>query len=716
MRVLYIGSKDELAIQFARKMQREEYDLFFFCDEDLNKGNQLNRRVHFYKLSSNKSIQEEMFESVSPDIIVFAGYDFTRYRKDIHIQENLTLLNQTLEICKRIGIKKFIYLSSTGVYGNGEHEIYTEDSSLVPAHTTDLQYIQGEYAVQIWNKGSSVCTVILRCSPVYSEVCQINGADFLSYQATEVEKNQILHVKKDSFVQLLHLSDLVEAIKCTIIVGKEGVYNVTSAANLKQSKLYILLAQLMGKEIEVKVDDPEEGIGRIDGQKIRRDFEWVNTEDLERNLIAHQIKIERCEEEKSQKSRWNKIKKSIYKSIENVCLFGFFFMLASICQEHALFQQIDFLLIYVMLVSLFLGLKHSSIAVVLASAGVFAIKGVNILEVTNFYSHVSTLLVIVEFIFFGLIISYTIDSFKQLLDENKKNQALLEEQFAELKAINDENVFIKQQYEKRILDTKTSLSILYTVMSQINALRQDQIFIKVLDVVSELMETNTVAVYKKTKNMPFLRLISSLNDHSSLGGKSFNIAFIPGMSEALEKGELFLGDIWRNEPALAVPIMCEGQCVAAIVIKEMPYGAHTLYHMNIMRTLSSMITEAVVKAIEYEYAMQHKDYIEGTEILCIEAMQRKLSMAKEAKAKGVSEYALVRVEGCNNIIETYEAIKNRFRDIDEFGINDKNELFVLLKNTSEKESQIVIKRLKEYGIQLEIVSEQEYIGDEGRCG
>ena len=66
--------------------------------------------------------------------------------------------------------------------------------------------------------------------------------------------------------------------------------------------------------------------------------------------------------------------------------------------------------------------------------------------------------------------------------------------YENLKEINDQNVLLKNEYEKRVLDAKTSLPKLYSIVQRINVLDSNRIFMEVLTVIKELINTETVAV------------------------------------------------------------------------------------------------------------------------------------------------------------------------------------------------------------------------------
>ena len=145
------------------------------------------------------------------------------------------------------------------------------------------------------------------------------------------------------------------------------------------------------------------------------------------------------------------------------------------------------------------------------------------------------------------------------------------------------------------------------------------------------------------------------------------------------------------------------QCIAIIVINEMPFKALNLYQMNLFRTLSVLITSSIVKANAYEEAVRDGKYIDQTDILISSEFKKLVNIREEERKQGLSDYCLLKVECNSDILGVYEKIYNMLRNTDSFGVTEQNELMVLLGNTQEKDAEYVLKRFKDRGINASIV-------------
>ena len=93
-----------------------------------------------------------------------------------------------------------------------------------------------------------------------------------------------------------------------------------------------------------------------------------------------------------------------------------------------------------------------------------------------------------------------------------------------------------------------------------------EIFMEIVSIVSEMVHTDTVAVYRVKEDSPYLRLINALNEESAQEGKSWNLTAYPDIQASVIAGELYQGDVWKGEPAIVLPILYQGNCVDAILI------------------------------------------------------------------------------------------------------------------------------------------------------
>ena len=705
MKVIYIGKKDKLAEAFIEKMNKEGNDVYFLSKEEFTGRLPVVLKHRFYKLSDKKDTLMKTITSISPDNIVFAGDYLMDSKHDSVEESDLLLLSKILECIVDVLKGKFIYLSSCEVYERSVDYV-TEESEKLPQKKKGMLYDRGEYLVRSYQQRYEVDAVIVRTTQLYASQCDNTSKDFLSRAFFDVMQQEKISVENE-ILQPLHVQDFVEALQRIMELGKQKIYNVAGSFEVTKRELYDAVIECQ-KVMPSFLWEWNAYSVLVDSGRIKSELEWTDFRKLLNLLECGEIQYKK-EKEKTERQKRKKLSNGLYRLLENVTVFVVFFAAYSLFASHSLFSKIDWMLIYVMLISLFFGIRQSALAVLLSSAAFLYHQDLSILEMTNFYSYAESVLMIVQFVFFGLSISYTSDMIREELRDTKRRLQMLEEENDEQKEINEENVLIKKEYEKRLLESKYSIPKLYDVVKRLMILQPDRIFMEILQVIAELVHTNTVAVYMVNEGSDYLRLLNAMNDASVIGGKSWDISSMPGFLNAIQEGELYQGDIWNKEPAIVVPIMVQNKCRAVIVIKELGYENHTLYQMNLLRTLLLLLTQSVERALEYERITKDERYIKDTGILKSEVFYNMVELAKEKAEKGIADYCILEINVSDNF-KSYDEIASQFRLTDYFGMDEQGKLYVLLGNTGKEEVDNLLNRLWLNEVEAEISQHFNDIG------
>lgn len=675
MKLLYIGSRDFLAESLIEKFRKEDYEISFLSEKKFSGKKDYKMENRFYNYSTNIDTLETIISSVKPDVFVFAGLNYLDYLWNEENEDYLTILRYALELSQKYKVGKFIYLSSVEVFGTINQEV-TEEYSISPETRKGIIMAQGEYLVELYRSKYGMHASTVRSSYVYSKTCNNESKDFLSTMFQNADLNEKGLTDISNKYQPVFVEDFVEAIKRITEYGRSTTYQIASTKEIKEPL--------------------------INCNKIKEELEWVDfyslTSMLENNEIIY------SKSKRSEKKKRKKTSVPIRRTIENVFIFAVFFILYLISNEHPLFSKIQWLLIYVMIISIFYGVRQSLFSILLASAGYLYVTNLNIFEMANFYSYAEAAIVIVSFVFFGTVISYQFDMMREKSREIKKNHDLLSDELNELKEINMENVRVKEEYEKRILNSKSGITKVYDIVNRLMVLQPERIFVELMQVIREFLDTDKISVYKTNKNSPYFRLINALNANSVIEGKSWNIEKFPKIQDAIENGEIFQGDVWKNEPAFVIPINHHGELIAVVVVKEVSFEKQSLYYLNVLRTLRMLIVDSVIKAVDYERINRADRYEEATDVLKWNSFLEILKIAEEKKLKGVADYSVLKIENPkeSNIIDE---LSSMLRITDFIGSDTEGVLYTLLSNSNENDSINVISRMREKGINAHIVNE-----------
>lgn len=619
--------------------------------------------------------------------------------------EDVTLLARSLRAVTTLPQVKVILLSSTEVYGNTDKNAQ-ETSELAAVSERGIRYIREERLLNIYREQLGMDAVILRASQLYFSHVKEGDGDFLSahYSAALQKKDCMI----DDVFQPLHVSDLVDAVKRVSDSGSHAVYNVCGSGSISSKRLHQLICeQEKLPEMDIQWEAPA-GVTLADSGLIRQELKWRDIRNLEEQMKAGEITYERAQTEN--KSKKKIIPKPVRQTMENILLFVIFFVLSRICSSHVLFSQIDWMLIYVILISVSYNIYQSAFAAVLASGAYLYSQNLNLMEIGRFYTYADNVLAIVEFVFLGLVVSYTVN---RLREENRSvslDLEMLQKEYEDLKAVNDENVFIKNEYEERILTSKTGFPKLYSMVSRLMVQEPDRILMETMHVISELVHTDTVAVYKGQAGSPWLRLVGALSDSSAMEGKTWNLSGFPRIYDAVTKGELFQGDFGSGEPAIVLPIICRNVPQAVILIKTLPYESETLYHINLLKTMSLLLRDVMEKALEYEELSRAERYVKDTDVLKPEAFRKRLLLAREEEEKRIAEHCVVELIYSGQLTDAARAAALKLRVTDCLGTDEDGRLLVLLNNTGPENLDQLRGRMHSCGMQVRLIEEDAKTG------
>ena len=142
-------------------------------------------------------------------------------------------------------VKRFLYVSSTGVYGQTTGEVVSE--SIDPQPTTDSGKccLKAEQMLQTRFDGQPACSLtVLRMAGLY-------GPGRLLRRVSDLKSSTPLPGNSGSYLNLIHIDDAVTAVK-DVAAGQEvGLLNVVNTGTLTRGEYYSELARLVDAPIPV---------------------------------------------------------------------------------------------------------------------------------------------------------------------------------------------------------------------------------------------------------------------------------------------------------------------------------------------------------------------------------------------------------------------------------------------------------------------------------
>ena len=173
MRCLVTGGAGFIGSNLVDKLTKDGHEVQVWDNLSTGKKDNINPRAHFINCSivgDYKSRKVLMLE-FKPDV-VFHLVAKARVQPSIenpieYNNVNVNGLLNILNLCVECGVKRFVYSSSSSVYGDAEQLPTTEEAALNPKSPYALQKLIGEQYCKLFADIYGLETVCLRYFNVY---------------------------------------------------------------------------------------------------------------------------------------------------------------------------------------------------------------------------------------------------------------------------------------------------------------------------------------------------------------------------------------------------------------------------------------------------------------------------------------------------------------------------------------------------------------------
>jgi UDP-glucose 4-epimerase len=200
---------------------------------------------------------------------------------------NIAGLHYLLDCAVRHDVKRFVFVSSSAVYGNSKIIPTPEHAPLNPASPYALQKHLGELIVKLWSDLYNLSTVSLRLFNAYGKNQDPEGPYALVipkfFAAAKAGKTLFITGDGSQTRDFIHISDVVDALIKTMEsdrVGKGEVINIGSGENISIKELALLISSLV--EHVPPVIEPKHA--KADNRKARELLGWEPTVSLEKGI------------------------------------------------------------------------------------------------------------------------------------------------------------------------------------------------------------------------------------------------------------------------------------------------------------------------------------------------------------------------------------------------------------------------------------------------
>jgi nucleoside-diphosphate-sugar epimerase len=189
----------------------------------------------------------------------------------VHVQGTRNLV----EWLSAAAPKKFVYTSSTGVYGQDDGSLVTESAPTEPATDTGRILVEAERVLLDAAQHRGFPAVMLRVAGIY-------GPGRGHYLKQFLQNEARIEGDGERFLNMIHRDDVVGAILAALARGQPGaIYNACDDEPVSQADLFRWLARELARPMPPSVADdpdapPRRGATskRVSNQRLRGELSW----------------------------------------------------------------------------------------------------------------------------------------------------------------------------------------------------------------------------------------------------------------------------------------------------------------------------------------------------------------------------------------------------------------------------------------------------------
>jgi UDP-glucose 4-epimerase len=224
-------------------------------------------------------------------------------RFEAYLRNNVQATQHMLDAAKARPEKRFVYASSSSIYGQAERFPTPEETKPAPVSPYGVTKLAGEHLCQLYNTNHGVETVCLRYFTVFGPRQRPDMAFHRFCQAAI--DGQRVSVFGDG-EQTRDFTFVADAVEATMSAGGAagiagGIYNIGGGSQVSVNRVLEMIASFAGRPVDVEYAERADGDVRdtgADTNRAQRDLEFhphVSVEDGLRQEFEWLLKVRRDE-------------------------------------------------------------------------------------------------------------------------------------------------------------------------------------------------------------------------------------------------------------------------------------------------------------------------------------------------------------------------------------------------------------------------------------
>lgn len=694
MRTLLVGNTGYITNKFVEEAFPESL-VMVMGDTSIRKNRKKNLFVRPF-VKNEKELKDIFSTYDFEQIIYFSNY--LSFHGETYGEAEM--LRKILQLCRGKRNMRIVYLTGP----ERLYDVPTGKTLLV----SEMENLSREYA-----KLYKTTVKIIRSPYLYSEQYE---KDFLNTVFREISAEQKITFQEDESQRMFFLSmqDLAELMYKIFDNWdeKEEILNIADVFDHCFKDLGDKLTELCP---HLKVSYARHSIMENmlkDDKIIRYKYGWFPKisilEELpelyEHYQERNNIKAGRLDIIKHILSKY----KTVVRAVEFAAFFILFELLNGIAGNQAQFKMIDLRLLFVVLFGSMYGINYG-----IAAAAAESLSLIRAFEAEGsswyvlFYEPSNW----IPFIFYfavGAICGYIRMKNKNNVQFIKEENDLLQEKFLFTREMYQEAIEDKNLYKKQILGSKDSFGKIFDITRKLDVIQPQELYIETIRVLEDVLENKTFGLYTLNRENGYGRLETASAQVQGNYPNSIKLSEYSAAMEELENGNVWANrEFLENYPMYMAGIRKNGELVMLICIQQVSREQMSLYFLNLFKILSGLVETSLLRALEYQKAVEYRQYVKGTHILKTEYFEERLKVQHDMREQKLASYVLLKVEYSEmSLQKADEILRSKVRENDVWGISESKELYVMLVQTDKEDLPNILARLKQAGLVCRQIDEE----------
>lgn len=568
MKYLLIASCSVMENHLIRELIKDGHEVSVLLpDSAATHISKIRHAQYFFYENLDFSI---FFSSIMPDFVIFSNL----YKET---GESAMILRETLKNCHSHSVRHFLLCSSVDVYGM-ETGVVCESSPCHPRGATGIEASQAEHFVDL---SQEIFDQVL-----IARLPSVDTASALEQIIEVVKEREEIRVSSLQKLQLLSARDQARAVARLANSSLNGIYNVASRKKVSKIELYQSICKQKKLGCHILPDNLAIDSLWIDSSLLFEETEFIELEDP--LTVLETIKTDIQDTPVFLAKNKNNMPASVRKTIEVLILGSAAWGLSLVCTANPVFSQIQWLMLYTVGIALVYGIRYATLAASLSSLVSLLLSGSNPFEVEDFYLLAGDILVIAQYLTIGLMVSYFVTVLRQKINLLHKKKQDLSIRLEEVQTVNQENIRIKESYEKQILGAQTGYAALYAQFHTLaSANSQSDLYKLTLSVAKKFFNCSAAAIYPLTPLLRPGKCICTSDDSLSVIKLSNKAQF----SACMKSHEVYLGDPFAGEPSYALPICGLKGIESVLFLQDPQFEGTNLQTISNMNTFAAMLSD-----------------------------------------------------------------------------------------------------------------------------